>query len=109
VATETRTGIKRHKPEGLRRRRLNHFPDIDIQEMAHNRQFIDKADVDRAKRVFKKLAEFRRASGRDLNDFFDDQAVNFRRHFETLRCHASDDFGSVVGSIHRISRIDSFR
>src|SRR5690242_15429277 len=46
VASQPGAGIKGHEAEGLGRRCVDHFPDVDSHAIAHHRQLIHQADID---------------------------------------------------------------
>ena len=55
VAAEARARVERHEAERLGRRGVDHFPDVDAEPVAHQRDLVHQADVHRAERVLEQL------------------------------------------------------
>ena len=63
VPAHARSRGELHEPERLRRRRLDHFPHVDTELVAHDRHFIGESDVHAAERVLENLHELGRFGG----------------------------------------------
>src|SRR5688500_20103959 len=58
MPTDSRSRVKSHEPEVLRRSGIDHFVDIQSHTVAENRQFIHQRDVDGPEDVLKHLGHF---------------------------------------------------
>jgi hypothetical protein len=67
-------GIEFHEPERLRRRGLDHFPDVDAELVAHDGHLVHEADVHRAEGVLEGLVSSA-ASGDDTRTVVSMQLV----------------------------------
>src|SRR5690606_1218898 len=79
VAAQTGSRVERHEPERLGRRRLDDFPHADAEPVAHERQLVDQADVDRPERVLEQLHHLGDPGRADLDDRGDRGAVELAR------------------------------
>ena len=68
-------GIERHEAERLRRRGVDHVPDVDAHLAIDMLQFVDERDVDATEDVFGQLHRFRRGGRRDGNNPLDQCAI----------------------------------
>src|SRR5258708_37649586 len=55
VSADARSRRELHEPERLRRRGIDHFPNVDAQLVAHDRHFVHQSDVDGPERVLEQL------------------------------------------------------
>ena len=97
VAPETGARVEGHEPERLRLGRVHHFPDVDAQRLAHQRELVDESDVDRPERVLEELHHLGDAWRADRNDRLDRSLIERLGQAGTGRGHAADDFRDVAG------------
>ena len=100
-------GIERHEAERLGLGRVDHFPDVDVHPVAHQRQLVDQADVHRAERVLEQLDHLGDAGRADRNDGLDRRAVELAGELRAGRREAADDLRHVVRLERRVARIDA--
>ena len=100
-------GIEGHEAERLGLGRVDHFPDVDVHPVAHQRQLVDQADVHRAERVLEQLHHLGDAGRADRHDGLDRGAVERGRELRAVRGEAADHLRDVVGLERRVARIDA--
>ena len=76
VAAEAGAWLERREAERLRRRRVDHFPDVDVHAVAELRELVDERDVDGAVDVLEQLRQLGRVGRRDLVHRVDRLAVD---------------------------------
>ena len=108
VPPEARAGIEGHEAERLGRRGSNHFPHVDAQPVAHERDLVHEADVDRAERVLEQLDHLGDFGRAHRHDSLDRRGVQRAGQFRRLRVHAADDFGHVARIECVVARVDAF-
>ena len=109
VAAEAGARIEGHEAERLGRRGLDDFPDVEAEPVAHQRDFVDQADVHHPERVLEQLDHLGRLRRADRHDGFDRRAVEQRRQLGGLAADAADHFRHVVRVERRVARIDALR
>ena len=85
VAADAGARRELHEAERLRRGRVDHFPHVDAQLVAHDRHLVDQADVHRAEGVLEQL----------------DQLGRLRRRSPARWCRCSSSYSAVASSVQR--------
>ncbi len=108
VPTQARPRVEGHEAIGLTGRRPHDFPDVEAQLVAHQGYFVDQSDVDRAERIFQELDYFGRGRARHRHRLIDNGPVKGDGDFQTVGCHAADDFRRCAHGEVRPARVDAF-
>src|SRR5687768_2905709 len=95
MPTQTRPGRELHKTKWLSCRGITHFPHVHAQSLAHDRQFIDKSNVDHAEGVLEQFCHFSSFSRTDGMYRLDRAPIPCCRHFATGFCNAAHYFWRV--------------
>ena len=101
--------VEGHETEGLGRRCIDHFPDIDPDFVAQHRHLVHEGDVHVAKCVLQELGELGCAARRHHNDLVDELPVIERRHSRRLRRGSADDLRRVLQREFVVPRVDPLR
>ena len=108
VSTETRTGIERRKAIGFCFSSVYYLPHVNTHTIAEHRHFVYKADIDVAVRVFENLLHLGHSgSGHARHTAFENRFVYGGDAFEGILANGPNDFGSVLGFVDEIARVNS--
>ena len=58
VTAQAGTGVEGHKAERFGSGGVDYFPNVEIQAVAHEGNFVDQTDINRAEGVFQQLDHF---------------------------------------------------
>ena len=109
VAAQARARIERHESERLGGRGVDHFPDVDAHAIAHQRHFVDQADIDHAEGVFEQLHHLGHAGGADRHHLFKSLRIEQRAQLGACGRNAAHHFRDVRGLVLRVAGIDALR
>src|SRR3989441_9006115 len=109
LAPEPRPPIERHEAKRLRRRRVDLLPDVKAKPVAHQCDFVHKADVDATERVLQKFDHLGRAGARHRYDAVDRLLVQLPGDAAAHLGYTAEDLGSIACVEARVPRVDTFR
>ena len=109
VPAQSGTGSELHKPKWFRCGRLDHFPNIKPQVIAHHRHFIDQANVNHPEGVFEQLGHFGHFGRGYRHHSFQGLRIPQSPHFAASWRNTADDLGHIFRGPVFAAGVDAFR
>ena len=95
MAAQTRPRIERHIAKGFRRRRVDHFPNVNVHTQAELFEFVHQGDVHAPENIFKQLRHFGRARRTHRHDAGHHLRVQRLRRAPTRRIQSANHFWNL--------------